>query len=376
MDSIFVIRGRLQELYASHSRIFDKVVQFVVALTAFYLINDNVGFLTMAASPATTLALAVICAFFPPIVTVLAGTALILAHMYAVSLGALAVTAMIFLIMYIFYFRLTPKMAMVVLLTPIAFMLKIPYVIPIAYALIAAPVCLVAISCGTIVYYMMDYVKTAAPGLEGQGTSGIMAQVSAYVKQVFQSKEMWVVIVAFIICFLLVYTLRRQAMDHAWKIAISAGAVANVILIVIGDIALGVHTSYVSLIAGNIAAVVIGLVLELFFFSVDYARSENLQYEDDEYYYYVKAVPKLSVATPEKTVKRINERQETEIIDPREVRRRAGKIGRKNEPPQKERADRPNPGKGASARRGDRDMEEIDKMLLTQSLKDDLGLEK
>ena len=82
------------------------------------------------------------------------------------------------------------------------------------------------------------------------------------------------------------------------------------------------------------------------------------------------------MATPEKTVKRINERQETEIIDPREVRRRAGKIGRKNEPPQKERADRPNPGKGASARRGDRDMEEIDKMLLTQSLKDDLGLEK
>ena len=56
-----------------------------------------------------------------------------------------------------------------------------------------------------------------------------MAQVSAYVKQVFQSKEMWVVIVAFIICFLLVYTLRRQAMDHAWKISIGAGAVANVI---------------------------------------------------------------------------------------------------------------------------------------------------
>ena len=31
MDNIFVIRGRLQELYASHSRIFDKAVQFVVA---------------------------------------------------------------------------------------------------------------------------------------------------------------------------------------------------------------------------------------------------------------------------------------------------------------------------------------------------------
>ena len=371
MDSIFVIRGRLQELYASHSRIFDKAVQFIVALAAFYLINDNVGFLSAAASPVATLALSIICTFFPPIITVLAATALILAHMYAVSLGALAVTAMVFLIMYIFYFRLTPKMAMVVLLTPIAFMLKIPYVIPIAYALVTGPICLIAISCGAIVYYMLAYVKTAAAGMEGEGAEGLMGQISAYVKQVFQNKEMWIVIVAFIICFLLVYTLRRQAMDHAWKIAIGAGAVANVLLIVIGDIALGVHTSYASLILGNIAAVVIGLILELFFFSVDYARSENLQYEDDEYYYYVKAVPKLSVSTPEKTVKRINERQETEIIDPREVRRRAGRV-RKGGAPEKGRKERPMPKKGPSAKR--HDMEEVDKMLLTQSLKNDLDL--
>lgn len=325
MDSIFVIRGRLQELYASHSRIFDKAVQFVVALAAFYLINDNVGFLSAAASPVATLALSIICTFFPPIITVLAATALILAHMYAVSLGALAVTAMVFLIMYIFYFRLTPKMAMVVLLTPIAFMLKIPYVIPVAYALVTGPICLIAISCGTIVYYMMAYVKTAAAGMEGEGAEGLMGQISAYVKQVFQNKEMWIVIVAFIICFLLVYTLRRQAMDHAWKIAIGAGAVANILLIVIGDIALGVHTSYVSLILGNIAAVVIGLILELFFFSVDYTRSENLQYEDDEYYYYVKAVPKISLVNENVKVKQINARKTRKTSDLSDIRRAADK---------------------------------------------------
>lgn len=371
MDSIFVIRGRLQEVYAAHSRIFDKAVQFIIALAAFYLINDNVGFMKAAASPVATLALSVICTFFPPIITVLMATVLILAHMYAVSLGVLAVTAMIFLIMYIFYFRLTPKMALVVLVTPIAFMLKIPYVIPIAYALVSVPICLVAIACGTIVYYMMEYVKKAAPGLEGGGAEGLMGQISAYVKQVFQNKEMWIVVVAFIICFLLVYTIRRQSVDHAWKIAIAAGAVANVIIIVIGDVTLGVHTSYGALIVGNIAAVVIGLILELFFFSVDYARSENLQYEDDEYYYYVKAVPKLSVATPEKTVKRINERQETEIIDTSEVRRRGRKgAAKKNEQERRGPGRKATPRKGPSAKR--HDMSEVDKMLLTQSLNEDL----
>jgi hypothetical protein len=54
-------------------------------------------------------------------------------------------------------------------------------------------------------------------------------------------------------------------------------------------------------------------------FSVDYTRTEYLQFEDDEYYYYVKAVPKAAVAIPEKTVKRINERQKTGVIDSEQI---------------------------------------------------------
>ena len=38
----------------------------------------------------------------------------------------------------------------------------------------------------------------------------------------------------------------------------------------------------------------------------DYSRTERLEYEDDEYYYYVKAVPKASVSTSERSIKKIN----------------------------------------------------------------------
>lgn len=385
MDSLFVFREKLQEVYAKRSRIFDKSIQFILAIVTFYLINDNVGFMKAASSPAVTLALAVICTFFPMNITIIAATVLILVHMFSVSLAVLAVTGLVFLVMYIFYFRLTPKMAFVVLITPIAFMFKIPYVVPLAYGLVSTPVSLIAVSCGTIVYYMMQYVKKAAPGLEGKGKEGFMTQISAYVKQVFQNKEMWVVIAAFVICLLLVYTIRRQSADHAWKIAIVAGAVINVVVIAVGDIAMGVHTSYPALVAGNIAAVVLGLILELFFFSVDYARSENLQYEDDEYYYYVKAIPKLSVATPEKTVKRINERQETEIIDTDEVRRRnrkGGKVLKGKEAREVKKArnakggavpkKHPEQQNRTSAKK--HDIDEVNKMLLTQGLKQDLNL--
>ena len=115
MDTIYVLRGRIQEVYARHTKIIDKAGQFILAVVVFTLINHNVGFMDALASPVVALALAVICAFLPLLVTVLAATALVLAHMFSASLGALLVTAAVFLILYIFYLRLTPKMALLVL---------------------------------------------------------------------------------------------------------------------------------------------------------------------------------------------------------------------------------------------------------------------
>lgn len=54
-------------------------------------------------------------------------------------------------------------------------------------------------------------------------------------------------------------------MDYAWKVATAAGVVVNIVVIAAGGIAMGVHTSYGLLFAGNIAAAVVGLILELFF---------------------------------------------------------------------------------------------------------------
>ena len=381
MDNFYVIRGRLQEIYAEKSKIVNKVLQFVLALITFAVINQNIGYMKAAASPVATLALAVVCTCLPLTVTVVLATVLILVHMYSVSIGVLAVTAVIFLIMYIFYLRLTPKMAILVLLTPLAFALKIPYVIPIAAALVTGPVSLVAIACGTIVFYMMEYVKKVALSIDGGGSKAILAQSTAYAKHVFTNKEMWVVIFAFIVCFFLVYTLRRQSMDQAWKIAIIVGAIANIIVVAVGSMSMGLHISYLSLMIGSLFAVIVGLVLEFFFFSVDYARSENLQFEDDEYYYYVKAIPKVSVSTPEKTVKRINERQETEIMNPDEVRKMAKKSAENRNRSVSNngvRISQANPGKKRPPKKGPvtkkHDMKEVDKMLLTQSLKRDMNL--
>ena len=75
----------MQDLYSRYSIVADKAIQFVLAVMTFYMINNNVGFMKTLASPVVALALAIIATFFPPIITVILATALILVHMYSVS---------------------------------------------------------------------------------------------------------------------------------------------------------------------------------------------------------------------------------------------------------------------------------------------------
>jgi hypothetical protein len=44
---------------------------------------------------------------------------------------------------------------------------------------------------------------------------------------------------------------------------------------------------------GAVVAAAVAFLFKLFTFSVDYAKTERVQFEDDGYYYYVKAVPKI-----------------------------------------------------------------------------------
>ena len=109
MSTLFVWREKLREIYAKHSTYILKALQLILGLVLFGLINVNIGFMEMASSVFCTVGLAVICTFFPMIVMVTAAAVLILVHFYSLSLPIAAVSLVIFLVMYIFYFRFTRK---------------------------------------------------------------------------------------------------------------------------------------------------------------------------------------------------------------------------------------------------------------------------
>ena len=68
------------------------------------------------------------------------------------------------------------------------------------------------------------------------------------------------------------------------------------------DIDMGMTKFFISV----IISVVLVWVIQFFRLSLNYSGVENLQFEDDEYYYYVRAVPKNNITKADKNIKRYN----------------------------------------------------------------------
>lgn len=306
MTTLLEIREKIKIILGKYDIYIFPILKFAVALIAFLMINGNVGFMSRLKNPGIVLILALMCSFLPVNMIAIFGAVLILAHAYALSLEAFAVAAVLMLIMFLLFFRTAPQYGYVLIVTPLAFACKMPYLVPLAMGLVGTPVTAVPVGCGTVVYYLMHYMKlntTMIGDTEGQS----MAQKLVYlVDNVVRNKEMLLMVAAFALTIIVVYAVRRMSMDYSWTIAVGVGALTDLIVLLIGSLVLDVSLKILPLLLGSIVSAVVVMVLQLMIFSLDYSRTEYVQFEDDEYYYYVKAVPKVSIAVPEKKVKRIS----------------------------------------------------------------------
>lgn len=308
MTALLEMKQRLKIFYSRYDIYLIPALKFLLAFFAFMMINGQIGFMDKVANPAIALLLALLCSFLPVNMTAVFGAVLICAHAFALSLEVLAIAAGLLFVMYVLYFRVAPGYGYVLVLTPVAFLLRIPYVLPLVMGLVGGPVCAVPVGCGAVIYNLMYYMKNNEKMLSSTETGQMSSRMLYLVENVLNNKSVILTILVFAVTLVIVYAIRRMSVDYSWYIAIGAGAVVNVVLFLIGALVMKTSVEIAPLILGTLISLLIALVVEFFVFSVDYSRTEYTQFEDDEYYYYVKAVPKMSIAVSEKRVKKINSR--------------------------------------------------------------------
>lgn len=306
MTTLLIAKQTLMTLYGKYEVYITPILKFLLALISLLIINSRLGYMESIDKLTAVLIVALMCSFMPMNFIVIMAALFTLLHLYSFSLECAAVVGAGFLLMFLLYLRFSPKDTLTVLLLPICFILKIPYVIPIAIGLIGTPASAVSVACGVIAYYMIHYVVMNVSVIASMADEETAAKFKFIIDGLIGNKEMIVTVVAFAVTVILVYIIRRLSVDYAWTIAMAAGAVVNIMILLVGDLMFDTNVALPGVILGTIVSLLLTAALQFFVFNVDYSRTEKVQFEDDEYYYYVKAVPKVTVAKPEKKVKQIN----------------------------------------------------------------------
>ena len=124
-------------------------------------------------------------------------------------------------------------------------------------------------------------------------------------------------IVVFISVFSIVYIIRRQSIDYSAYIAVVLGAFVNVFGFGMAALFLELSIDVIKIGMITFGGIILACVVQMLFRPMDYGRTETVQYEDDENYYYVKIVPKISIDLEEQKVEQVytsNEQEEKETL--------------------------------------------------------------
>lgn len=311
MSALLEFREKLKLIYGRNDIYIIPVVKFLLAFFTLNVINGSMGYMKRLDDLALLLIVSLLCSFLPRGCILFFAALFTLLHMYEVSLEVAVVGLCLYLVISLLYLRFSPRDSLVVLLTPIACAIHVPYAVPVLMGLLGTPASAVSVGCGVVLYYFLTNVIANAQAISAMATEEAVAKVQLVVDVLIDNKEMLVMIGAFAATVIVVYLIRRLSVDYAWTIAILTGGIAEVIFLLIGDLRFDIHLSLANVIVGVVITMAVAKVVEFFRFCVDYNRTEKVQFEDDEYYYYVKAVPKMTVAAQSKTVKKITTRRKT-----------------------------------------------------------------
>lgn len=306
MTTLINIRDSVKDFLTKYEKIAIPVLKFVGMFLVLMSYTNIMGYSTQMNNPAVKFILSLICAFLPMQIMVLVAGLVGLLHMYAVGIDIAAVYLVMFILMYLLYVRFAPKHGWIIMILPLLYMLKLHYMIPIVISIFVGPVGMVPMIFGVIFYYFSLHVKELVALLATASEENSIQGFSYVLNAMLSDKAMLLTILVFVLVIAVTYIIYRQSFEYSWLIAIGTGTILGIILFLVGGIVLEADVNILVIFLGSIGGAVLALIAQFFKGVLDYSRTETVQFEDDEYYYYVKAVPKVKVSEQNVKVQKIS----------------------------------------------------------------------
>lgn len=319
--ALLVVKTRLKNIYQKYYRVIRSVLKMLASAGTFAVVFYNLPFrpeLKEYEAPLIIMA-SLICGFIPDMAVMCLVLLLALYEISAVSLIASAVFFTAIAIYFLLFGRYTKTQSYIVLLIPVLSVLNLSYAVPIVAALFLTPAMIPACIVGVLVQYILLGIKEYEVISQSAADTGNTVEVLQYmVNYVLQNREMLIYMGAFSLAYFFVFVVRKGKYNYASHVGIFVGIVVCMAGIISGDIFFSIQTNMNRLMIGLGITALLAYIVQFFRMSLDYAGVRKLQFEDEEYFYYVKAVPKLKVAAEDKTITTMEEIMEEEKFDLKE----------------------------------------------------------
>lgn len=306
LTGLLEFKEKLKAFYAKGGIYIRYVCNFVLAFLSMFAMSRKIGGNGIISNPLICIALSIVCAFLPVNITVVIVTIYMIINLFTLSLELAMIALGVMVVIYLLYFRFAPKTGFIMILTPILFFLKLPYVVPVVAALTVGMTGIVPAVSGVFIYYIITFAANYSTAISTLDVNNALQNINFIFNNILTNKELVTIVVSFAVVITMIYFIKRLSVNYSAIIAVIAGCVTDALIQITAFAVLSVNFSIIGMIAGHIAAIIVGLVINFFIMSVDYTATEYVQFEDDDYYYYVKAVPKMSVARKNVTIKKFN----------------------------------------------------------------------
>lgn len=306
LTGLLEFKEKLKAFYAKGGIYIRYVCNFVLAFLSMFAMSRKIGGNGIISNPLICIALSIVCAFLPVNITVVIVTIYMIINLFTLSLELAMIALGVMLVIYLLYFRFAPKTGFIMILTPILFFLKLPYVVPVVAVLTVGMTGIVPAVSGVFIYYIITFAANYSTAISTLDVNNALQNINFIFNNILTNKELVTIVVSFAVVITMIYFIKRLSVNYSAIIAVIAGCVTDALIQIIAFAVLSVNFSIIGMIAGHIAAIIVGLAINFFIMSVDYTATEYVQFEDDDYYYYVKAVPKMSVARKNVTIKKFN----------------------------------------------------------------------
>lgn len=303
MTALLELRQKISEVYGRYEAYVRVCTKGILAFLIFYMIHQQIAgdlqfrdwieviILTVVSMLLTSGAISLLMAGF------------VIVHMTVVSVEAGAIAAVFFLFLLLTYFIFKPGQSVLMALMCLAAMLNISGAAAIPIGLLCGPIAVIPAAAGIFTHGMLLTLRQNSSVLEEAASKlTSIEKVSYFVKAVWSNERLVLLTAALVITIVIVYLIRRLPYSYAWAIAIAAGTAGYVLTIMVGNVAFGVTVNLIYLSVSIVCGVLISGLIHVFRFLLDGTHTEFLEYEDENYVYYVKAIPKYSVTRTDKKV--------------------------------------------------------------------------